>query len=84
MCRRVLPLARRTQFELSQQAFVEDTAGLKLTSLEDLLETSRRTEEPVQRQHVLAEVNLLLEAELGDVVKVNLPAGPQSQGYHWQ
>src|SRR5262245_32274932 len=62
------------QFEPSQQAFVEDTAGLKLTSLEDLLETSRRTEEPVKRQHVLAEVNLLLEAELGDVVKVNLPA----------
>jgi len=61
------------QFELSQQAFVEDTAGLKLTSLEDLLETSRRTGEPVRRQHVLAEVNLILEAELGDVVKVNLP-----------
>jgi ATPase family associated with various cellular activities (AAA) len=61
------------QFELSQQAFVEDTAGLKLTSLEDLLETSRRTAEPVRRQHVLAEVNLILEAELGDVVKVNIP-----------
>jgi hypothetical protein len=62
------------QFELSQQAFVDDTAGLKLTSLEDLLETSRRTGEPVRRQHVLAEVNLILEAELGDVVKVNLPS----------
>ena len=68
------PAGPAPQFELSQQAFVEDTAGLKLTSLEDLLETSRRTEEPVKRQHVLAEVNLLLEAELGDVVKVNLPA----------
>jgi hypothetical protein len=62
------------QFELSQQAFVEDTAGLKLTSLEDLLETSRRTVEPIRRQHVLAEVNLILEAELGDVVKVNIPS----------
>jgi SpoVK/Ycf46/Vps4 family AAA+-type ATPase len=61
------------QFEAGQQAFVEDTAGLKLTSLEDLLETSRRTEEPIKRQHVLAEVNLILEAELGEVVKVNLP-----------
>jgi len=65
---------RRLQFELSQQAVVEDTAGLKLTSLEDLLETSRRTGEPVRRQHVLAEVNLILEAELGDVVKVNIPS----------
>jgi ATPase family associated with various cellular activities (AAA) len=61
------------EFEPSQQAFVEDTAGLKLTSLEDLLETSRRTGEPVRREHVLTEVNLILEAELGDVVKVNLP-----------
>src|SRR5262245_49832353 len=61
------------QFEPGQQAFIEDTAGLKLTSLEDLLETSRRTEEPVKRQNVLAEVNLILEAELGEVVKVNLP-----------
>jgi len=61
------------QFEPSQQAFVEDTAGLKLTSLEDLLETSRRTGDPVKRQHVLAEVNLILEAELGDVVQVNIP-----------
>ncbi len=61
------------QFELSREAFVEDTAGLKLTSLEDLLETSRRTGEPVRRKDVLAEVNLILEAELGDVVKVNIP-----------
>jgi hypothetical protein len=62
------------QFEPSQQAFVEDTAGLKLTSLEDLLETSRRTGDPGKRQHVLAEVNLILETELGDVVQVNIPA----------
>jgi SpoVK/Ycf46/Vps4 family AAA+-type ATPase len=61
------------QFELSQAAFIEDTAGLKLTSLEDLIETSRRTGEPVRRKDVLAEVNLILEAELGDVVKVNIP-----------
>jgi SpoVK/Ycf46/Vps4 family AAA+-type ATPase len=64
---------RAVHFELSQAAFVEDTAGLKLTSLEDLIETSRRTGEPVRRKDVLAEVNLILEAELGDVVKVNIP-----------
>jgi AAA+ superfamily predicted ATPase len=69
-----VPPAPALQFELSQQSFVEDTAGLKLTSLEDLLETSRRTGEPVRRKHVLAEVNLILEAELGDVVKVNIPS----------
>jgi SpoVK/Ycf46/Vps4 family AAA+-type ATPase len=47
---------------------------LKLSSLEDLIETSRRTGEPIRRQDVLAEVNLILEAELGDVVKVNRPS----------
>jgi hypothetical protein len=61
------------QFEPSQQAFIEDTADLKLTGLEDLLETARRTGDPVKRQHVLAEVNLILEAELGNVVQVNIP-----------
>jgi hypothetical protein len=72
------PSVPTVQFELSQQAFVEDTAGLKLTSLEDLLETSRRTGEPVRRKDVLAEVNLILDAELGDVVKVNIPShGPK-------
>jgi SpoVK/Ycf46/Vps4 family AAA+-type ATPase len=68
------PAVPTLQFELSQQAFVEDTAGLKLTSLEDLLETSRRTGESVRRKDVLAEVNLILDAELGDVVKVNIPS----------
>jgi hypothetical protein len=67
------PPDRVLHFERSQEAFVEDTAGLKLTSLEDLIETARRTGEPVRRKDVLAEVNLILEAELGDVVKVNIP-----------
>jgi len=67
------PPSLTLQFEPSQQAFIEDTAGLKLTSLEDLLETAHRTGDPVKRQHVLAEVNLILEAELGDVVQVNIP-----------
>ena len=62
------------RFEISQQAFVEDTAGLKLTNLDDLLETALRTDEAVKRKHVLAEVNLILEAELGDVVRVNIPS----------
>lgn len=68
------PGARPTlRFEPEQQEFVEDTAGLQLTSLDDLLETAIRTGEPISRAHVLAEVNLLLEAQLGEVVKVNRP-----------
>ena len=69
-----VPPASALRLSLVNRRFVEDTAGLKLTSLEDLLETSRRTGEPIRRKHVLAEVNLILEAELGDVVKVNIPS----------
>ena len=50
-------------FEIGQEAFVEDTAGLKLTSVRDLLEVSARTQEPVTRKAVLREVNAVLEAE---------------------
>ena len=47
---------------------------MKLTNLDDLLETALRTGEAVKRKDVLTEVNLILEAELGDVVKVNIPS----------
>ena len=74
VCAACVPPLRPCSLSLVNRRFVEDTAGLKLTSLEDLLETSRRTGEPIRRKHVLAEVNLILEAELGDVVKVNIPS----------
>lgn len=52
-------------FSSDREAFVEDTAGLRLTSVEDLLQIAARTKEPVTRQAVLSEVNGVLEAELG-------------------
>ena len=60
-------------FEIGQEAFVEDTAGLKLYSVQDLLEVSARTKEPVTRKTVLREVNTVLEAELGDIIRVVMP-----------
>ena len=60
-------------FQTGQEAFVEDTAGLRLTNLRDLLEVSARTREPVTRKTVLGEVNAVLEAELGDIIRVVMP-----------
>lgn len=61
------------QFSQGQQAFIEDSAGLKLTGVQDLLEVAQRSGEPISRKHVLEEVNARLEAELGDVVKIVRP-----------
>ncbi|MDO8349318.1 MAG: ATP-binding protein, partial [Planctomycetota bacterium] len=58
---------------IGNKATAEDTAGLRLANIEDLLEVAQGTGEPVTRKVVLAEVNAALEAELGDVVKVKLP-----------
>src|SRR6185295_12508605 len=55
------------------KGFVEDTAGLKLTNVQDLLESTLSTGEAVTRKLVLAEVNAVLSAELGDIIRVNIP-----------
>ena len=60
-------------FETGREVFVEDTAGLRITNLQDILEVSARTEEPVTRKTVLGEVNAVLEAELGDIIRIVMP-----------
>ena len=66
------------RFEGERSSFVDDTAGLKLTSVLDLLEGALRSGSVVTRKVVLAEVNAVLEAELGDIIRVNLPQhGPE-------
>jgi hypothetical protein len=66
------------RFEGERSAFVDDTAGLKLTSVLDLLEGALRSSSAVTRKAVLAEVNAVLESELGDIIRVNLPQhGPE-------
>jgi ATPase family associated with various cellular activities (AAA) len=55
------------------KTFVEDTAGLRLTNLQDLLESSLSLDEPVTRKTVLAEVNAVLGAELGDIIRISIP-----------
>ena len=65
--------AKPVTFAAGEQDFVADTAGLRLTSIDDLLETASRSGEPVTRTAVLAEVNLVMQAELGDIIRVSIP-----------
>jgi AAA+ superfamily predicted ATPase len=64
---------RPVTFAAGEPHFVADTAGLKLTSIDDLLETAARSGDPVTRATVLAEVNLVIQAELGDIIRVSIP-----------
>jgi hypothetical protein len=68
----------KPRFEIGEAEFVADTAGLKLTSIEDLFEAGRRTRQQITRGAVLKEVNAVLEAELGDIIRVVMPKhGPE-------
>jgi len=69
----VAKVGRPVRFADGQAAFVADTAGLRLTSIDDLLETAARSGDPVTRASVLAEVNLIIQAELGDIIRVSIP-----------
>jgi hypothetical protein len=63
----------KLNFSPSQDAFVEDTAGLTLTALNDLLESARRTNVALGRKEVLEEVNRVMKADLGDIIKIIMP-----------
>lgn len=64
--------------EISTTSFVQDTAGLRLTAIEDLLEGANRTGEPITRTQIVVEVNKLLAQQLGGVVTVTFPThGPK-------
>ena len=60
-------------FESDAATFVAQSAGLKLTQILDLLEVATSTKSPLTKADVLREVNLVLEAELGDIVRIKSP-----------
>jgi hypothetical protein len=60
-------------FEQSKERFVKDTAGLTIANLKDLLEMEARTNDPVERTDVVNEINLILQARLGDIIRVKYP-----------
>lgn len=69
--------AKRGEFklhhELSQEKLADLAAGLTLTSLEDMLEISMKTGEPITQGMVLKEVNKLIQDMVGDTIKVIYP-----------
>ncbi len=70
----VANLLNTTQIlEQGQPAFVEDTAGLTLTALQDILEVARRTNKTISRVDVIASINSVMEADLGDIIKLSRP-----------
>jgi hypothetical protein len=66
------------RFEGGQEKFCRDSAGLTLGNVKDLLEVAARSGKAVTRAAVVAEVNRLLEAQLGEIIRIKYPAhGPK-------
>ncbi|MCP4659546.1 MAG: hypothetical protein GY856_29425, partial [bacterium] len=63
----------KLRFEGGRGKFCHDAAGLTLASIKDLLEVAVRTGQRVSRSDVVAEVNRLLEAELGEIIRIRYP-----------
>ncbi|MCB1043697.1 MAG: AAA family ATPase [Acidobacteria bacterium] len=64
----------RIRFKDGKGRFVENTAGLKLTHLKDMLEEARRSKTPITKEQVVDQVNEILQAELGDIIRVKYPS----------
>ncbi len=62
-----------------KQRFAEATAGLTLNNIKDMLEAAHRTGKPVTRQHVLDEVNTVLQAQLGNIISIKRPSHTPDQ-----
>jgi hypothetical protein len=65
---------KKIRFSHGKETFIEDTAGLALHNIKDLLEVAARTGETLTRQHVVKEVNNILQAQLGDIIRIKYPA----------
>ena len=63
----------KLRFEGGWEKFCHDAAGLTLTSIKDLLELAVRMGKRVERSDVVQEVNRLLEAELGEIIRIKYP-----------
>ncbi len=64
----------KIRFKNGKGRYIENTAGLKLTHLKDMLEEARRTSTAITKELVVSQVNEILQAELGDIIRVKYPA----------
>jgi hypothetical protein len=60
-------------FEPNLESFLADTAGLSLNVIGDMLEAARRTGARIGRKEVLAEINMAMRADLGDIISIKMP-----------
>jgi len=65
---------RKVRFEGGKERFVSSTAGLKLNHVKDLLEVASRSDGTITKDEVVAQVNEILQAELGDIIKIRYPS----------
>jgi len=67
--------AEHPEIDFSQgiDRFAEDTAGLSLNQIKDLMESASRRKTPITKQHVTDEVNIILQAQLGDIIRIKYP-----------
>lgn len=64
----------KISFEGGKTRFIANTAGLKLGHIKDLLEVGRRSGKAITKKQVVAQVNNILQAELGEIIRIKFPA----------
>ena len=64
---------QQVSFEGGRDRFIDDTAGLTLTAIEDLLQMAQGSGSRITRKDVLDEINAVLKADLGDIIKMSRP-----------
>ncbi|MFA5987235.1 MAG: ATP-binding protein [Candidatus Paceibacterota bacterium] len=71
-------LAKNAGFEIASgydvERFIDDTAGMNVPDLRDMLVFSKSSGEPVSRTDVLNSVCAIIQQQLGDAVRVCRPA----------
>ncbi|MDO8470101.1 MAG: ATP-binding protein [bacterium] len=60
-------------FEKSKELFIESAAGLTITTMHELLRFSASNKGEITRGQVVDEVNRLLQAKLGDIIRIKYP-----------
>lgn len=64
----------KISFEQNKKSFIEDTAGLSLNHIKDLMEVAVRTNQKLSKSSVTNEVNKILQAQLGDIIRIKYPS----------
>ena len=64
---------KQIRFEGGAEQFCTDTAGLSIPALKSMLETASRTGQMITKTNVVDAVNEIVQAQLGDIIRVKYP-----------